>query len=465
MTISSTIFGEKTIRVVQDAITLPTGITLSAPSTVAPYSPFEVEAELIYPDGQTGSFMPDVYSSGDVVIKGLDEGYMAVTSGTAVFRAEFSFGGYYLEAEPVEITVTEGTAPTDWYFLVNRESDPYLVHRTVSGDTWIPLPLPGEPSVVHAVANDLAFSQDGTRVFVAGAAPDVVGNLEPCLWTYYGTGTDVAVWDMPDNENVAYGEARKIVVEGDDVYILAKAGNAYGYLNYVSKNNVIIWSEEYLNQPDTIYDMVVENGTFYLSGSTYFYSWAVGNTAFLRTNGSYKSLAKFNDPDLYQQCYYPKSVTAKDGVAYVAGYVEARDRYSHNHAVISMWEGGNAYFRYRNRGDWWWTRVNDMAFFSGNHRVYVGESYYNSSTNRQQVPVFYYDLLSLSTNAYWDPNYSNCLPLTYSGEVYLEEVKVCNNIPVLRGTVDGTTAFWEAPWKEPVLWENTTDTVIGFAVK
>lgn len=465
MTISSQIFGEKTVRVVQDGLVLPTGITISAPTTVAPYTAFDVEAELIYPEGQTGSFRPDIYFSGDAMLKSVNEGYLAVASGTVVFQADFSYGDLYLESEPVEVTVTEGTAPTDWYFLVERETNPYLVHRTASGDAWIP--LPGGTINGSAVANDLAFSADGTKVFVVGAKPGQEGGRKPCLWTHSETGIEVSDLNMPDNVNVANVEAKKIVVEGDDIYILAHAGDDFGGMYFVSKNNIVIWYDGYRNQPDTIYDLAVENGTFYLSGSTYFSNWAGGNTPFLRTNGNYKSLTKFQDSDLYQQRYYPMSVTAKDGVAYVAGYVEARDRYSHNHAVISMWEGGNAYFRYKSRADWWWTCVYDMAFILGDHRVYVGESFYNySSTNRQQVPVFYYDLIrDYYTNDYWAPNYANNLPLAYSGETALNEVKVCNGIPVLRGTVDGTTAFWEAPWRNPVLWENTTDTVVGFVVK
>ncbi len=465
MTISSQALGEKTIRVVQAPLVLPTGITISAPTAVAPYTTFDVEAELIYPEGQTGSFRPDIYFSGDAMLKSVNEGYLAVASGTVVFQADFSYGDLYLESEPVEVTVTEGTAPTDWYFLVKRESNPYLVHRTVSGDAWIP--LPGGTTDVPAVANDLAFSADGTKVFVAGAKPDQEGGRKPCLWTYSRTGIEVSDWNMPDNVNVTNGEAKKIVVEGEDIYILAQAGDNYGGMYFVSKNNGVIWNNGYMNQPDTIFDMAVENGSFYLSGSTYFSNWAVGNTPFLRTNGGYKSLAKFNDSDLYQQRYYPESVTVKDGVAYVAGYVMARDRLSHDHAVISMWNGETPYFRYRNRADWWWTCVHDMAFILGDHRVYVGESYYtNSSSNRQQVPVFYYDLLrDYSTNYYWYPNNANNLPLAYSGETALNEVKVCNGIPVIRGTVDGTTAFWEAPWRDPALWENTTDTVIGFVVK
>ena len=74
--------------------------------------------------------------------------------------------------------------------------------------------------------------------------------------------------------------------------------------------------------------------------------------------------------------------------------------------------------------------------------------------------MFYYDYI---------PTYlggSNSLSLNYSGnEAGLNQVRMCNGIPVLRGTVDEKTAFWEAPWKEPMVWNNDDDEMIGFAVK
>lgn len=450
MTISSDWGGEPiVITVVQATMVLPTAITINASATtVTPYTCFDIEASLVYPEGETGDFYPDVYlTDGSSNVTWSSTGrYLAINPGTVCFHAEFSYGEYYLESESIEVTITEGTAPTDWYFLVNRETGAFLVHRTGSGDTDIQL-----SELSTSVANGLAFSSDRSKVYVVGSVKVTDDNdnvvEEPRLWTVSnGESTYTKL-------NLTSGRGMKVAVDGEDIYVLANGSAGYAVL----KNNESVWSR---SSDYNIFDLAVENGNYYISGATPFENWATGNTPYLWTNGGSTVLDVYVDSDLYQQRYFPVHVSVKDGEVYVSGYVMARDRYSHDHAVMTLWEGDDSYFPYRSRGDWWWSCVYDMALLDSGDRIYIGESFYNSSSNRQQLPAFYKNLTSYTTI-----DSSNLLPLNYSGEVCLNEIHLCNGIPVMRGTVDSSPAFWEAPWKDPLIWENTDDTVVGFLVK
>ena len=442
MTITSDWGGMIEITVVQEPFSQPKSISLNAPQTVPAYTPFNMEVVLDTddPDHYRYTYIDNEYDSN---IKWLDDGVMILAPGTYSFYAVFSYSSinFYMESEPVTVTVTEPDAPTDWYYLIKRENKPYLIHRNGGSDTAIQL---SEQEL--AQVSDLAITSDGTTVYVVGADPDENNVLVPCLWTIEGSSATKTNFDLSG------GSPKKIVLDGGDIYVLAD----YLPKTVVLKNNEVLWTSQAY---DEINDIAVDNGHVYLCGADQFENWAVGNKPYLWTDGVSKPLAKYVDNDLYQQRYYPQRVKVKDGSVFVTGYLMARDRYSHDHAVAAMWEGDDYSYVYRSRSDWWWTCLYDMSFLEGDHRIYVGESFYNSSTNRQLQPVFYIDYIPDYLSAY------NKLPLNYSGEAGLNQVQLCNGIPVLRGTIDGETAFWEAPWKNPVVWDNDEDEVIGFVVK
>ena len=460
MTIASRYSDEKVnIRVVQEALVLPNSITINAPSVVSAYSCFDVEAILGYPDGVDRGYEPwiDVVD-GSENIKWVSNGRLAVNPGTVTFRAYLSHDvysfldeDYYLEAE-AEVTITDGTAPTDWYFLVKQNDSPVLVHRSSAGDSSIP--LPGSTEDVSVVANDLTLSSDGSLVYVVGAKPNGEGVLVPCMWTYDGSGFQSTDLNTPNN--IVSGEAKKVVVEGGDVYIHALAKNSdYVSTNCLFKNNEVIWNGA---SSDEIFDLAVENGNFYFSGTDKFYNnnWS-GGDPYLWTNGVSTKLSGYSTNVLIQQRYCPESILVRDGNTYIAGYFYARDKYSNARAFATMWTNGDFQEYYYSSSTGWWSCLYDSAFVGNDDDIIlVGESYYNSSPIRQLKPALYLN---------YPFNNSYKLPLTYSGEVGLNEMHICNGIPVLRGTVDGTPAFWEAPWKDPIIWENTEDTMIGFAVK
>ena len=166
MTIASIVYGEVNIRVVQEPFSAPRSISLNAPLTVTAYTPFDMEVVLDTDDlnHYRYTYIDNEYDSN---IKWLDEDSVLIFApGTYSFSAIFEYSSidYYRESQPVTVTVTEPDAPTDWYFLIRRDNKPYLIHRVGISDTAIEL-----CNNELAQANEMAFSANGSTVYVVGA--------------------------------------------------------------------------------------------------------------------------------------------------------------------------------------------------------------------------------------------------------------------------------------------------------
>jgi hypothetical protein len=466
MTIASQICGEVTVRVVQETMVLPTDLTISAKETVSMYETFEVVAGFI-PEDATISQGFRFYVKDDEnydCVKWVSScenvyEYMAVKPGTVTFVAEFDYGGVNLTKE-CEVTVAETDAPTDWYFLVKRDNKPYLIHRNGGSDTAIKL-----SDYELAQANDLAITEDGI-VHVVGASPDTGNNnvLSPCEWTYDGSGSaSLTVFGTLTNR-----KATDVAVEGNHVYILVSGVDASGAAgSVVLKDGESIWTLTPGTTRYNITDITVENGLFYLCGFEIKSSNPNGNTPYVWKNGALSSLAGRSLPTgVDHPVYKPESVLVQDGKYHVVGSMTYQYGDFRIYGCWLYWKEdsdldyeGPTPLTTSNNGTYYMFHdvdlVNDEVFM-------VGEQYkkdYDSSTSNyvysQWKPILYY-------GSSGNPMYLN---YHYSGYCGLNEVHVCNGIPVLRGTVNGTPAFWEAPWKEPMIWDNADDTMIGFAVK
>ena len=169
--------------------------------------------------------------------------------------------------------------------------------------------------------------------------------------------------------------------------------------------------------------------------------------------------------------YYPESIAVKDDEPYVVGSV----RFSYGDFRIYrralFWQGDDSapdYLGPSSMGD----STNGMFYMfhqivkSNGHFILVGEKYQDHNSYKDNwAPLLYFDSIS----SYNDESI-NAIPVMYSSQAGLNDVCLYNGVPALGGTLvdaDNTPhpAFWEAPWREPFEWGNTTDTIVDFLVK
>lgn len=468
MTIASQFYGEVTIRVVQDALVLPTALTISAPETVSLYQVFEVEGGFI-PENVTVSRGVEIYVKEDEnydCVEWLSRygnvyEYKAVLPGTVTFVAEFDYEGVFLTKE-LEVTIAEPNvvAPTDWYFLVKRDNKPYLIHRYDGSDTAIKL-----SDFESAQANDLAITADG-KVHVVGAYPVAENDnaLSPCEWTYEGgDSASRTVYDGLQNR-----KATNVAVEGNHVYILVSGVDASGSAgSVVLKDGESIWTLTPGTTRYSVTDIAVEGDQFYLCGFSIKPSNPAGNDPYVWKNGELSSLAGRTLPSgVDHPVYNPESVLVQDGKCHVVGSMTYQYGDWRIYGCWLYWQEGEALdyegptpLTTSNNGTYYMFHDIDLI---DEEVVIVGEQYkkdYDSS-------------ISSYVYSQWEPiiyqgSSSNPIYLNYdrSGYCGLNEVHTCNGVAVLRGTVNGTPAFWAAPWKTPVIWNNADDKMIAFAVK
>lgn len=462
LTFTSDVYGEVNIRVVQESFSAPRSISLIAPQTVPAYTPFNPEVVLDTAD-PTLYNLTNIDWKSDRNIKRRDDGFVILAPGTYTFYAWFEVYsiGFYMESEPVTVTVTEPDAPTDWYFLVKRYNKPYLIHRNGGSDTAIKL-----SDYELAQANDLAVSSDG-KVYIVGAYPDTDNDnvLRPCLWTYQGGETSRKVYSDWTNK-----KATKVAVDGTDYYILVSGIEASGASgNMVLKSVGDPWI--YTPGPNAPrYDITAisaENGHFYLAGTEIVNRTPAGNSAEYWRDGVPSSLHAYtlrNTTYLHHPWYKVESIATSDGQIHVAGYVEYQYTDFYIFSDWLYWDGNTSP---SSDGPSSWGPDTSGTFYmlhdlgkSYDHFILAGEHYmkdYNSQTSSfeysKRAPVLFYD-----------SKYSS-ISVTYSGTAGISEVEIVNGVPVLRGTLNEKPAFWEAPWKTPVVWNNNDDEMIGFAVK
>ena len=447
MTIASIVSGEINIRVVQEPLVLPTSISINAPSSVAPYSAIQVEAVLDTDNPNDYRYVNVWFEDNDV--KYLDGDVpVALSPGTITCHASYEFYDldYSIEATPVEITVTDVASPSDLYYLTNRESGAYLVHNSSS----IAL-----SNLETSVATDLAFSSDRSKVYVVGSVvvtgDNQVETEEPRLWTYdCSTGV---VQKM--NLNMDSGKGLKVAVDGDDVYVLVKGSGGHAVL----KNNTTIWSTtvDYV-----ISDLAVENGQFYLCGNTPFKNFANGTDPFIWKNGTQRSLEKYVPSSNRIQVYFlPKVIAVRNGVPYTVGKMPENNNERYYYECSIMWENSTRIYN---------TTLNpsieglcleatDMEFFDFGAdepaMFFTGKKYVSPEASSPYTPGLYF---YRPFNDYYQ------LSIPYSGSARLDAVQICNGIPVLLGLNNGSPAYWEAPWKDPISL-NESGTVVDFLVK
>lgn len=472
MTITSDYDGSSfQYTVVQASIVVPRSVFISntTPSSVSPFVPFEVEygVDSDNPDDieYTGY---DYYADDGVIVKWSDNnGLVALTPGKLYVYAYYHNYtlNVHLESDPVEITCTEPAAPSDWYFLIRRDNKPYLIHRVGSADTAVEL-----SNNELAQANEMAFSADGSTVYVVGAVPDEDDVMTPCLWTY--NGTTASRTDFDDYPGLI---ATDLAVDNSDVYILVSDPNPAGSSDFLVLKNgeedgryTLASYEDHFN----ISDITAEDGEYYLCGANtrnydnYDTPYYWRNLNISSTHYAWP-LKKHNlgNSNLSNPLYYPESIAVKDGDPYVVGCV----RYSYGDFRIYrralFWEGdqyapdylGPTYMSDSTSGTFYYFH---RIVKSNGHFVIVGETYQDHNTYKDNwSPLLFYDDL-------YTP-----LSLDYSSAMAgLSDVCLYNGVPALSGTlVDGTNtprpAFWAAPWREPFEWGNTTDTIVDFLVK
>ena len=452
MTIASDYGGKFEYTVTQAALILPESISVSAPASVTPYTVFNVQANIspVAAASSGGEFYVYDDEGGDCISWLTSDECIAVKPGTVKFKAVYYYGeNYYIESEPFVMQIDDVTGPLNWIYLFRSQNKPYL---TYVGDFLL-------SDNEAAQANNLAFSEDKSLVYVVGAIPNADDDLIPCMWTCDGTSIQMAELNMP--LDVVEANARKVVVDGTDIYILAEykqGDNVAAY--YVLKNNVVLWSGA---PAYTIYDMAVENGIFYLCGSSQFNSgnWSGGDPYLWiyagENEATQNSLEPYTSTTYYQQHYFPYSIVVQNGQTSVVGYMQNRDKYSVDRGFAMSWI--NTYLDTRMSSTKYQYFCSYDQVLMGDHRLVVGESFINQNNlivKRDQTPALYLDEPFINGHS---------LPVNYSDAACINEIQLFNGIPVLRGTANGTPAFWEAPWKEPMIWSNTDDEVIGFLVK
>ena len=467
MTIASRYFGEVNIRVVQEAMVLPNSISFDAPSTVTAYSCFDVDAFLGYPDGVDRGYRLCLDPvEGQSNIQSIVNGYLAVNPGTVTFRAYLSHDDYpfldedfTLESEVV-VTITEGSAPTDWYFATNRPYGAYLTHITGNQHSSVAL-----STLRTAVVKDLAFSADRTKIYAVGSVVLTIDvdeeREEPRLWTYdCATGTvHVTELDYPS------GRGKKVAVDENtgDVYVLVDASSEDISNRYcLLKNNENIWETSMYY---VISDLTVENGNFYLCGNTEFRNFANGTDPIVWKNDSMMLLQEYEPSSNRIQPYFePKAICVLNGMPYTVGLMPVLNNEWYYFEYSIMWKNKNYMYIPTLRIDIDGLRQipHDMVLLTGEgfHPEFppilvVGEQRRSSTENI--TPGLYLDRPF---------NSSNLLPLNYSGSASIQSIRLFNGIPALLGMNDGRTAYWSAPWNTPTtLSLNEGETVVGFLVK
>ena len=470
MTIASQYFGEVTIRVVQDKMVLPNSITINAPQTVTPYSFFDVEAVLGYPDGVDRGLEANIaVVEGSGNLRWISGGYLPVNPGTVTFRAYLSHDvcsyldeDFYLESEAAVVTITEGPAPTDWYFANNRPYGAYLTHFAGGQRSSAAL-----STLRTSTANDLAFSADRSKIYVVGSVVLTIDvdeeREEPRLWTYdCATGTvDVTKLDYPS------GRGKKVAVDetNGDVYVLVDASSEDVSNRYcLLKNNEQIWETSMLY---VISDLAVENGKYYLCGNTEFRNFANGTDPIVWKNGSMMFLQEYvPSNDRIQPYFEPKSICVLNGVPYTVGLMPVSNNEWRYFEYPIMWENNEYMYSPDLRTDIEGLRQipRDMVLLKGAGFdpdyppiLVVGEQQRSSTEN--STPGLY-----LNRPFYNDNSYR--LPLTYSGSASIQNIRLCNGIPALLGTNSGRPAYWSAPWSTPTsLSLGEEETFVGFLVK
>ena len=470
MTIASIVYGEVNIRVVQEPFSAPRSISLNAPLTVTAYTPFDMEVVLDTDDlnHYRYTYIDNEYDSN---IKWLDEDSVLIFApGTYSFSAIFEYSSidYYRESQPVTVTVTEPDAPTDWYFLIRRDNKPYLIHRVGISDTAIEL-----CNNELAQANEMAFSANGSTVYVVGAVPGDNDALIPCLWTY--DGSVASRTDYSDYPNM---KATDLAVDNSDVYILVTDLNPAGSFDFLALKNGVEDGRYTLNpsyQPSfTISDITAEDGRYYLCGTRMDnytpYYWR--NLTISTTQYSWPLVEhNLGNSNLSKPMHYPESIAVKDGEPYVVGSV----RYSYGDFMLFrralFWQGDDYAPNYLGPYSMGSSTSGTYYMFhqivkSNGHFILVGERYQDHNSYKDNwAPLLYFDSISRYNDASL-----NAIPFAYSSRAGLNDVCLHNGVPALGGVlVDGTNtphpAFWEAPWKEPFQWPNDSDTIVDFLVK
>ena len=247
----------------------------------------------------------------------------------------------------------------------------------------------------------------------------------------------------------------KVVVEGDDIFVLGKGSNGY----VVLKNNVSVWNStgDYV-----ISDMAVENGLFYLCGNTPFKNFANGTYPYIWKNGTQTSLEKYVPSSNRIQVYFePKAIAVRNGIPYTVGVMPESNNEWYYYQVSIMWENStriyNTTITPSTNG---LCRVpTDIVFldFGADDpaMLITGKQFISPEGNGNYTPGLFYD------RPFYD--YYQ-IPVSYSGSARLDAIQICNGIPTLLGLNNGTPAYWEAPWKNPVDLDES-GTVVGFIAK
>lgn len=473
MTITSDFDGSSfQYTVVQPSLAVPRSVYISsAPSSVSPFVPFEVVCG-IDSDNQDDIWYTyfDYDYNEDVVLQRTDDNRLiALNPGKIYVRAYYDddYLNVHLVSEPVEITVTEPAAPSNWYFLIRRDNKPYLIRRVGSTDTTVEL-----SDNELAQAYEMAFSADGSTVYVVGAVPDPnLGPEEdvvmiPCLWTYNG-GSTASRTDYGAYRNLV---ATDLAVDNSDVYILVSDPNPAGSKDFLVLTNgeedgrytLASYEDEY-----NLTDITAENGEYYICGaSTYNYAPYYWRDLH-RSSTHYAWPLKNHDlgSSFYNPQYLPESIAVMDDQPYVVGSV----RFNYNdfwlYRRALYWQGEKKVPGYIGPESIGESTVGTYYYFhsivkNNGHFVIVGEAYQDHNSYKDNwAPLLFYDDLDTE------------LPVEYSSAMAgLSDVCLYNGVPALSGVlVDGTNtprpAFWAAPWSTPFEWGNSTDTIIDFLVK
>lgn len=467
MTIASQAYGEVTVRVVQETFVYPRSASVIPPASATPFSPFQLEISLDTDNPDDYEFMGYNFISGDgAQARWTEDGIVCFSPGTLAAYAYYynPRTDFYKEYDPVEITIAEPAAPNQWYFLIRRDNKPYLIHRVGSTDTSVEL-----SNNESAQANEMAFSADGSTVYVVGAVPGDNDALIPCLWTY--DGSVASRTDYSDYPNM---RATDLAIDDSDVYILVTDLNPAGSFDFLALKNGVEDGRYTLNpsyQPSfTISDITAEDGRYYLCGTRMDnytpYYWR--NLTISTTQYSWPLVEhNLGNSNLSKPMHYPESIAVKDGEPYVVGSV----RYSYGDFMIFRralyWEGDQKkpthlgpYYSGSNTSGTYYMLHSIVK--NNDHFVLVGEVYQDHNSYKDNwSPLLFYDELETYAS----------IPLEYSSAMAgLNDVCLYNSVPALSGVlVDGTNtphpAFWEAPWKQPFQWPNDNDTIVDFLVK
>ncbi|MBQ6177476.1 MAG: hypothetical protein IJK29_09780 [Bacteroidales bacterium] len=471
MTIASQAYGEVTVRVVQETFVYPRSASVIPPASATPFAPFQLGISLDTDNPDDYEFMGYNFISGDgAQARWTEDGIVCINPGTLAVYAYYynPRTDFYKEYDPVEITIAEPAAPNQWYFLIRRDNKPYLIHRVGSTDMSVEL-----SNNELAQANEMAFSADGSTVYVVGAVPGDNDALIPCLWTY--DGLTASRTDYSDYPNL---RATDLAIDNSDVYILVSDSSPEGSIDFLVLKN----GEEdgrYILNPSyepryNISDITAEGGKYYLCGANmrnsenydspyYWKNLTLSSTHYAWPLPQHDLGSSY----LSNPRYYPESIAVKDGEPYVVGSV----RYSYGDFMIFRralyWEGdqeapthlGPYYSGSSTSGTYYMLH---SIVKSNGHFVLVGEVYQDHNSYKDNwSPLLFYDELKTYAS----------IPLEYSSAMAaLNDVCLYDGVPALGGTlVDaGNTphpAFWEAPWKEPFQWPNDSDTIVDFLVK